>query len=407
MRSPRAVRSLVAALAACALSVTALAQNKAITVRLADLRASDFFDAARGYGFEPDHAPAASGGGFRLSFAVPEGNHRVSVVFGGDAPSDTTVRAETRRLVFESVAVPAGGSVVREFIVNTRNAKLAPPEPNAPGGTEVRLKPREVGTYRWDDKLTLEFTGRAPAVRSITVESADVPTLFLFGDSTVADQQSGDFASWGQMLTRCFGPTLAVANHAESGETLKSFLAELRLDKALSLMRPGDWVLIQFGHNDQKANWPQTYAEAATTFRAYLKAYIAEARRRGVHPVLVTSPQRRTFDGAKIRNTHRDYPEVVRTLAAEEKIPLIDLDRASIALYEALGSERSPLAFASAGKDGTHHNAYGAYLLALAVAHAMKEQQLPLAAHLRDDLPALDPHHPLAPESFPAALKLP
>jgi len=385
----------------------ALAAHAAVKVRPADMRPTDVFDAARGYGYEPERVPTAEKAGFLISFAVPEGNHRVTVVFGGDAASDTTVRAETRRLVLESVAVPAGESVTREFIVNTRNAKLAPPEPNAPGGTEVRLKPREVGTYRWDDKLTLEFAGRAPAVRFVTVEPVDVPTLFLFGDSTVADQQSGDFASWGQMLTRCFGTTLAVANHAESGETLKSFLAELRLDKALSLMRPGDWVLIQFGHNDQKANWPQTYAEAATTFRAYLRVYLAEARRRGVHPVLVTSPQRRTFDGAKIRNTHRDYPEVVRALAAEEKIPLIDLERASVALYEALGPERSPLAFASAGKDGTHHNAYGAYLLALAVAHAIKEQQLPLAAHLRADLPPLDPRHPLAPESFPAPLQLP
>ncbi len=377
-----------------------------VTVRFADLQPTDVFDAARGYGFEPGQAPAADRAGFTLSFAAPEGNHRVTVVFGGDAASATTVRAEMRRLVFESVTVPAGGSVTRDFIVNTRNAKLAPPEPNAPGGQEVRLKPREIGTTRWDDKLTLEFSGTAPAVRSITIAPAAVPTIFLAGDSTVADQHAGDYASWGQMLTACFGPDIAVANHAESGETLKSFLAELRLDKALSLMRAGDWLFIQFGHNDQKANWPQTYAEAGTTFTAYLRAFLAEARRRGVQPVLITSPQRRQFDGAKVRNSHRDYPDAVRALAAAEKVPLLDLERASVALYEALGPDASRAAFAQGGKDATHHNAYGAYLLAHALAQLIRDQQLPLARYLRNDLPTFDPHHPLAPTEFPATLSL-
>ena len=391
-------------LASLVLAVAALVARADVTVRLADLKPTDVFDAARGYGFEAGGAPEANRAGFTLSFAVPEGNHRVTVVFGGNATSDTTVRAEMRRLVFESVVVPAGGSVTREFIVNTRNTHLAPPEPNAPGGTEVRLKPREIGTTRWDDKLTLEFAGTVPAVRLITVAPASVPTIFLLGDSTVADQHSGDYASWGQMLTACFGPDIAVANHAESGETLKSFLAELRLDKALSLMRAGDWMFIQFGHNDQKANWPQTYAEAGTTFTAYLRAFIAEARRRGVQPVLIPSPQRRQFDGAKVRNSHRDYPDAVRALAAAEKVPLLDLERASVALYEALGPDASRAAFAQAGKDATHHNAYGAYLLARALAQAIRDQQLPLARHLRNDLPNFDPHHPLAPADFPATL---
>ena len=86
------------------------------------------------------------------------------------------------------------------------------------------------------------------------------------------------------MLPRFFGADIAVANHAESGETLKSFVTELRLDKLLSTLKAGDWVMIQFGHNDQKVQWPQTYAEAATTYRAWLRTYIAEMRRRGATP---------------------------------------------------------------------------------------------------------------------------
>src|SRR5690606_28534774 len=117
-----------------------------------------------------------------------------------------------------------------------------------------------------------------------------------------------------------------------------------RFAKVLSQLRPGDWVFLQFGHNDQKQQWPQTYVEARTTYRAYLRTYIAEIRLRGATPVLVTSMQRRTFDAhGRIRNTHGEYPQVVRELAAEEKLTLVDLDRMSVAFYEALGPEQAPL----------------------------------------------------------------
>jgi lysophospholipase L1-like esterase len=145
----------------------------------------------------------------------------------------------------------------------------------------VLLNPREEGSYDWDDKLTLEFCGPAPAVRRLRVEPVTVPVVYLAGDSTVTDQRFEPGASWGQMLPRFFKPDVSVANHAESGETLKSFLFEHRLDKLLSRIKPGDWLLIQFGHNDQKIQWPQTYVEAATTYRDYLKAYIGEARGAG------------------------------------------------------------------------------------------------------------------------------
>jgi lysophospholipase L1-like esterase len=106
----------------------------------------------------------------------------------------------------------------------------------------------------------------------------------------VTDHPSEPTASWGQMLPAMLDAQVTVANYAESGATLKSFLADLRLDKVLMQMKPGDYLLIQFGHNDQKANWPQTYAEAGTTYRAYLAAYIAEARRRGATPFWSPAP---------------------------------------------------------------------------------------------------------------------
>ncbi len=305
-----------------------------------------------------------------------------------------------------TVATAAGEFATRSFIVNVRHATLPPPPANAPGASAVALKPREQGSFTWDDKLTLEFNGPAPRVRSIRIEPVDVPTVFLLGDSTVTDQRSDPAASWGQMLPCFFRADLAIANHAESGETMKSFLAESRLAKVLSLTRRGDWMLIQFGHNDQKANWPQTYAEAHTTFRAYLKTFIAEAQLRGVQPILVTSPERRTFtpDG-KIRSTHGDYPAVVQQVAAEEKIPCLDLRAASAAFYEALGPQRAPLAFNDGGQDATHHNSYGAYVLAACIADAIKRDVPALAAHLAPDFAGLDPHATPPPDalSFPAS----
>ncbi len=379
-------------------AVLAWAQAAARTF---DLATESAYTAERGHGFEAGTAPNSEGKPFLFSVAVPEGNWRVTVVLGGEQPGNTTIKAESRRLMVEGARTAPGETVTRTFIVNVRNASVPPPERNAPGGTAVVLNDREAGSFTWDDKVTLEFNGPAPAVRSLIIEPADAPTVFLLGDSTVTDQRWEDGASWGQMLPRFFKPEVAIANHAESGETMKSFLTGLRLAKVLSQLEAGDWVFIQFGHNDSKKQWPQTYVEAATTYQSYLRTYIAEVRLRGATPVLVTSPQRRNFgpDGT-IRNTHGDYPDAVRAVAAAEKVPLVDLEAASRALYEALGPDKSTLAFSNAGKDATHHNNYGAYQLAKAVAQAIRDARLPLAAHLAGDITAFDPANPDDPASF-------
>ena len=360
------------------------------------------FSTARGYGYDFGTSPNAAGQPFYFSVVVPEGNCRVTVTFGhASAASDTTVKAESRRLMVEHVVTHPGEFVTRTFIVNTRTTALPPPPPTAPGGSAVVLNGREQGSLTWDDKLTLEFDGPAPQPVSLVIEAIACPTVFLVGDSTVCDQRWEDGASWGQMLPRFFSPGLAIANHAESGETLKSFLSGLRLAKVLSQLRAGDWLFIQFGHNDEKQQWPQTYAEAHTTYAAYLRVFIAEARLRGATPVLVTSMQRRTFDASgKIRNSHGDYPAVVREVAAAEHVALIDLDRMSTALYEALGPGKSPLAFMNGGKDGTHHNNYGAYELAKCVAQGIRDAHLPLAEFLTPDFTGFDPANPDDPTAF-------
>jgi lysophospholipase L1-like esterase len=340
---------------------------------------------------------------FYFSVAVPEGNYRVTVTLGDRAgESVTTVKAESRRLMLEKVRTAAGAFATRTFALNIRNSRLTPPPANAPGGSEVRLNDRERDVLHWDDKLTLEFSNTRPCVAAVEIQKADdIPTIFLAGDSTVTDQPLEPTTSWGQMLTRFFNAGMAIANHAESGETLKSFITGLRLDKILSQIKRGDYLFIQFGHNDMKENWPQTYVEARTTYKAYLKVFIGEARRRGGIPVLVTSMHRRNFDAkGKILNTLGEYPEAVRQTAIEEKVFLIDLHAMSAAFYEALGPAKSPLAFGANGRDATHHSAYGAYELGKCVVEGIKAAKLSLVRYLADDVPPFDPAHPDDPEAW-------
>ncbi|HMP05830.1 MAG TPA: GDSL-type esterase/lipase family protein, partial [Lacipirellulaceae bacterium] len=164
--------------------------------------------------------------------------------------------------------------------------------PNLPDGGAVRLKDRERGGEHanWDQALTLMFSGSQPGVRQILIERDDqCPTLFLIGDSTVSDQARAPWSSWGQILPRFFAPSIAVANHAENGETICSARGERRFDKLLNALRPGDWVAILFGHNDMKSTAP----DAVTTFAADLSDLVSAVRARGAEPILVTPMERR------------------------------------------------------------------------------------------------------------------
>lgn len=348
--------------------------------------AADQYTEERGYGFEP-------GSPTLFSVRLPEGNHRVRILFGSpEQEGNTTIKAESRRLLALGVHTRKGETLEKEFVVNIRTPKLTPPPKNAPGGTQVDLNDREQGVPHWDEKLTIELGGDSPAVAGLQLEPApELPTLFLIGDSTVTDQTGEPAAGWGQMLTSFLGPKIAVANHAESGETMKSFLTGHRLDKVLENMKAGDFLMIQFGHNDSKEQWPQTYVDPALTYPAYLRVFIEEARRRGAQPILVTSMHRRRFTPeGRVLNTHGQYPEAVRSVAREMKVPLVDLNSMSARLYEALGPEGSAAAFT----DATHHNNYGGYELARCVVEALRSEVPALAALLRPGIPSFDPAHP-------------
>ena len=373
------------------------------------VHAGTAYSAALGYGFEAGAAVieradfCTSGQPFFFSVDLPEGDYRVKLVLGDRAgESQTVVKAESRRLVLEPVVTKKGEVTTAVFLVHIRTPQL-------PGGGSVRLKPREIGALHWDQRLTLEFNGAQPCVAALEITKVDdAITVFLAGDSTVTDQQLEPWAAWGQMLPAFFGPTVAVANHAESGETIKSFVGERRLDKLLSMIKPGDYLFLQFAHNDQKQGGEHT--DAATGYKDYVRRYVADARARGAFPVLVTSMERRNFDaeGKHIVPSLAGYPQALREVGAELGVPVVDLNARSISFYEALGPEEAKHAFVhfpanrypgqdQALADDTHFSAYGAYELAKCVVEEIKAHVPALAAHLR---PGLAPFNPAQPDRF-------
>ncbi len=328
---------------------------------------------------------------------LPEGNYDVAVTFA--TGSVTTVKSESRQLMLEKVS---GGP--HTFTGNIRTPAIV-------GDGKVSLKPREIGVAHWDDKLELEFLGENPQPRALQVRPAtNAITVYLAGDSTVTQQPREPWAGWGQMLPRFFKAGVAVANHAESGLSLRTFKGSHRLEKILSTMKPGDYLFIQFGHNDQKEKGEGV--GPFTSYKASLKEFIAAARGKGGLPVLVTPMERRRFDkDGRPYTTLSDYAEAVRQVGAEENVPVIDLHAMSLKLYAALGPEKSKKAFVHypAGtfpgqdnelKDDTHHNAYGGYELAKCVVEGIKARVPELAKHLRNDTPPFDPSRPDPPETF-------
>lgn len=355
-----------------------------------------------GFGFEGDapvlEANSVGGHPFFFSFDAPEGNYTVTVSLGSDAAATTTVKAELRRLMIETADTPAGDALTKTFIVNVRT-------PNLPGGGQVRLKaPREseVEARAWDSRITLEFDGQNPSVREITVAPVEVPTIYLLGDSTVCDQSGEPYAAWGQMLPRFFKPTVAIANHAESGETVSDSNGRFRFRKILSLIKPGDVFIVQFGHNDMKEM--KTDPNAPQKYKAGLIDWVHQVQARGATAVIVTSMNRHSFENGAVTNSLKPYPQLAREAAAETGAALVDLNAQSKTLYEALGEEGSLALFEHSAdgsqRDGTHQSPYGAYELAKIIAQGLRDSHLAVAAQLIDDLPVFDPAHPDAESSY-------
>ncbi len=353
------------------------------------VRADERFSEEKGYGFDLSGSPSdrtstvTSEGGFYFSVALPPGNYHVRVKTGDpEEASDTTIKAESRRLMLLGKTLDAGESGVSSFTVNVRT-------PSIGEKGRVKLKDREKPYLHWDGKLTLEFNGERPSIDALLIEPApDATTVFLLGDSTVTDQPYEPWNSWGQMLPLFFDDEVAVANHAESGESVRSSLGAGRFQQVDHFLKPGDYVLIQFGHNDMKDKRP----DALEIYRKNLTEAVATIRKKGGKPVLVTSMERKS--GVK-GDTLGGYPDAVREVAKETETPLIDLHQMSRTLYQGLGDR-----LGSAFQDGTHHNNYGSWLLARCVVEGIRGKLPELAEHLREDAGVLNPASPPAVEEF-------
>lgn len=355
---------------------------------------------------------------FYFSVDLPEGNYNVTVTMGDlEGASASSLRAESRRLLQQTTATAPGKFFTQTFTINVKSREISP-------GTTVQLKPRELTKLDWDNKLTLEFNGTHTRLNALEISPAPTAvTVFLAGNSTVVDQDDEPWAAWGQMIPRFFRPGVAIANHAESGLSLGSFLSSKRLDKVISVMKPGDYLFVEFGHNDQKEKGPNDGAYNSYTER--LRLFVQETKKKGGIPVIVTSTSRRSFgpDG-KIENSLGDYPAAARKVAQDEGVALIDLNAMTTKLYEAIGVEESKKAFVHypantyPGQtqdlaDNTHFNPYGAYEIAKCVVEGIKANKLGLVKFLRNDTPAFDPAKPDAlaswnwPESPRAAIAKP
>lgn len=381
--------------------------------------ADQIYSEERGYGFEPGAVLKevsrkkgdalsrdfiTSQDPFRFSVRLPEGNYKVTVTLGDtEGTSRTTVKSEVRRLMAESVVTAKGEITKISFNVNVRTPKISK-------GNEIKLNSREldyatgkVKTLTWDDKLTLQFHDLAPCVCAVEIEPAaeDVVTVFVIGDSTVTDQASG--GTWGQYLPRWFGDRVVVANHAESGMTIKGFRFGRRWDKIMESAKEGDYLFIQLGTNDEKkrghdpmwdsedkaGDWVRTHSDPETDYVWGLATMALEAKRHGMIPVIV-SPMTK-LDRRNATATELMTPYGINAPRAAElaDCAFIDLWGMSRQIISAVGKDA--LAVYS---DGTHTDNYGGYLFSLCIIKGIRENGLPLQELLLPDAPEFNPAAP-------------
>ncbi|MCX6138721.1 MAG: GDSL-type esterase/lipase family protein [Ignavibacteriales bacterium] len=231
---------------------------------------------------------------------------------------------------------------------------------------------------------------------SLHMMSGGGPRIFLIGDSTMADKPLTDNPErgWGQLLPQFFTPAVEIKNFARNGRSTKSFITQGLWQNVCDQLRSGDYLFIQFGHNDQKKEDTSRYADAQTSYKNNLQLFIRAAKDKGAIPVLLTPVNRRKFNKTgMLVDTHTDYPAVVRDVARAEQIPLIDLHKKSFDVFQKEGVEGTKKIFLwtkpgeyrskpEGTEDNTHFGRYGAALVAGLVVEGIRELNLPLVSWL-------------------------
>ncbi|MFC0712711.1 rhamnogalacturonan lyase family protein [Cellulomonas biazotea] len=324
-------------------------------------------------------------GDTELVIDVPDGDYTVDLV-AGDATEATDVSITVEQMAkVAATAKPAGQYLEMSFDVAVV-----------------------------DGQLNLDFSGAAPKVNALTIRqqspraAGPKPTVWVTGDSTV-QSYTADYApqaGWGQMIDRYLSDDVVVDNRAIGGRSSKNFISQGRLDEVLRLVRPGDYLFVQFGHNDNTYGVDDRYA-APADYREYLRTYVDGARQRGATPVIVTPVSRRSFDATtgKFNVSFPQYVDAAAALAAETGTPLVDLSASSRAYLDEIGPEvaKSVFLHVPAGVypgrpagtvDDTHFQEYGAIQMARLVATDVAGLDVPLA----DEVEGFEP-----PAEVPAA----
>jgi lysophospholipase L1-like esterase len=294
-------------------------------------------------------------------FGGQPGNYDVTVVLGGASAANTTVQAETLRAMLAPVATQTGETQRFTFTVNVRQPEGQPIE-NVPAGTPGL------------DIYLLGNGTSPPALGGIGFASAASPfMIYIAGDSTVCDQSSTDYGGWGQQLPPFFNYPVSIANYADSGESSGSFLNSGSLFRAItSRLKAGDWVFIQFGHNDKDVT--------AATFHDNMTSLVTGVKDKGGHPVLVTPVARATFSGSAvtaqhINSTGANLPQIVKQVGTEQSVPVLDMTARTVTWLNQLGPNGWQ-AYHALGTDMTHTNPRGAAVEAGFVVELIKQANL-------------------------------
>lgn len=233
---------------------------------------------------------------------------------------------------------------------------------------------------------------------STLIMAQQKPTLFLIGDSTMANKENPDKNpehGWGQVLPQFLTNGIEIQNHAVNGRSSKSFRTEGRWDQVEKQLKKGDFVIIQFGHNDQKIKDSTKFTNPYTQYRANLERYVNEARAKGATPVLMTSIVRRNFnENGVLIDTHKEYPLVVRMVANDLKVPFVDMQLLTEQMEIAYGPENSKKLhlyykegedpyYPKGKEDDTHLSRLGAETVAKLAAKSLKALKIGLEKYIK------------------------
>ena len=229
-----------------------------------------------------------------------------------------------------------------------------------------------------------------------TVADAQI-TVYIAGDSTAANktEKARPETGWGEMLQQHFDPAkVKVDNRALNGRSTKSFVDEGHWQKLIDNLKKGDFVFIEFGHNDEKKDKPAIYA-SPDDYKANLTRFIKDVRAKGATPVLLTPVSRRKFENGVPAKTHGEYPDAVKAVGKLEKVAVIDMEAKSGAVLSKYGDEGSRKLFnqlkpgenpnyPNGVEDNTHFNPKGAAEMAALAVEGIRESHLKLAKYLKN-----------------------